>query len=280
MAEALRSPHLDCLTLELPHALTATITDIAPLTRQRLMQVSTATLTTVLFKHGLRNTFLQGPRPLGAAQRLVGPAYTLRYIPAREDLDSLKVFEDRRHPQRVAVEECPPGHVLVIDSRGDAQAASAGNLLVTRLMKRGCAGVVTDGGFRDTPEIATLVMPTFHQRPSAPTNLIRHHAADLQQPIGCGGVAVYPGDVMVGDGEGVVCIPRGIADLVAQEAYDQTLYEDWVAERIEAGEGLFGLYPATDAAQRASFAAWKIAQAARYPLASENLRPEALGLRS
>jgi regulator of RNase E activity RraA len=240
--------------------------ELSTLTRQRLMQVSTATLTTVLFKHGLRNTFLQGPRPLGAAQRLVGPAYTLRYIPAREDLDPLNVFEDRRHPQRVAIEECPAGQVLVIDSRGDALAASAGNLLVTRLMKRGGAGIVTDGGFRDTPEIAAMDFPAYHQRPSAPTNLIRHHAADLQLPIACGGVAVYPGDVMVGDGEGVVCIPHGIAERVAAEAYEQTIYEDWVAERIEAGEGLFGLYPATDAAQREAFARWKQANAGRYPL--------------
>lgn len=247
----------------------AQLESLAPSTRQRLLQVSTATLTTVLFKHGLRNTFLQGPRPVGAAQRLVGPAYTLRYIPAREDLDPLTVFEDRSHPQRVAVEECPAGHVLVIDSRGDAQAASAGNLLVTRLMKRGCAGVVTDGGFRDSPEIAMLDMPAYHVRPSAPTNLIRHHAADLQLPIACGGVAVYPGDVMVGDGEGLVCIPRGIADAVAQQAYDQTLYEDWVAERIDAGEGLFGLYPATDPEQRSRFATWKQSQRERYPLASE-----------
>ena len=242
---------------------------ISKLTRDRLLQVSTATLTTVLFKHGLRNTFLQGPRPVGAAQRLVGQAYTLRYIPAREDLDPLNVFEDRQHPQRVAVEECPPGHVLVIDSRGDAQAASAGNLLVTRLLKRGCAGVITDGGFRDSPEIAALDFPAYHVRPSAPTNLIRHHAADLQLPIGCGGVAVYPGDVMVGDGEGVVCIPRAMADAVAAEACEQSMYEDWVAERIQAGEGLFGLYPATDPAQRARYAQWKLAQAARYPLSTQ-----------
>jgi regulator of RNase E activity RraA len=256
-------------------AVTAAVTPseppaLASITRDRLCQVSTATLTTVLFKHGLRNTFLQGPRPLGAVQRLVGPAYTLRYIPAREDLDPLSVFEDRRHPQRVAVEECPAGHVLVIDSRGDPQAASAGNLLVTRLMKRGCAGIVTDGGFRDSPEIAAMDFPAYHQRPSAPTNLIRHHAADVQLPIACGGVAIYPGDVMVGDGEGLVCIPRGIADLVAAEAYDQTLYEDWVAERLNAGEGLFGLYPATDAAQRERFQAWRVAQAGRYPLTSKN----------
>ena len=241
-------------------------TSFALLTRERLHHVSTATLTTVLFKHGLRNTFMQGPRPLGARPRhMVGPAYTLRYIPAREDLDILSVFEDRTHPQRAAVEAIPGGHVLVIDSRGDPSAASAGNLLLARLAQRGCAGVVTDGGFRDAPEIAAAALPAYHVRPSAPTNLIRHHAADVQLPIGCGGVAVYPGDIIVGDGEGVVCIPRAMADAVAAEAYDQTIYEDWVAERIADGEGLFGLYPMTTPEQRARFAAWRRAQRERYP---------------
>ncbi|MCR5885653.1 ribonuclease activity regulator RraA [Rhizobacter sp. J219] len=238
-----------------------------PLTLDRLRAVSTATLTTVLFKKGFRNTFLQNLRPLNPkGARLVGPAYTLRYIPAREDTDPLTAFEDRRHPQRVAVEECPAGHVLVMDSRNDPLAASAGNLLVTRLMKRGCAGVVTDGGFRDSPEIERLDIPAYHQRPSAPTNLIRHHAVDLQLPIACGGVAVYPGDVMVGDAEGVVCVPRDVADAVAQEAYAQTLYEDWVEARIFGGAGLFGLYPLTDPDLAREFTEWKAHNAVRYPL--------------
>jgi regulator of RNase E activity RraA len=239
---------------------------LSPLTQQRLLGVSTATLTTVLFKRGLRNTFLQGPRPVGAAQRFAGPAYTLRYIPAREDLDPLSVFEDPAHPQRVAVEACPAGHVLVIDSRGDASAASAGGLLVARLAQRGCAGVVTDGGFRDSPDIAQLPIPAYHLRPSAPTNLIRHHAADVQMPIGCGGVAVYPGDVMVGDGEGVVCIPRAIADAVAAEAAEQTVYEDWVAERIAGGAALPGLYPLTDPGERERFAAHKASRTSAGPV--------------
>lgn len=227
-------------------------------TRERLMRVSTATLTTVLFKRGFRNTFLQGPRPLNPnAPRLVGPAYTLRYIPSREDLDHLKVFEERSHPQRKGVEECPPEHVMVIDSRGDARAASAGSILVLRLMRRGCAGIVTDGGFRDAPEIAKLPLPAYHVRPSAPTNLIRHHAADLQVPIACGEVGIYPGDVMVGDDEGVVCIPARIADDVAIEATDQTLFEDWATERIDAGAGLFGIYPLTSPEEAEAFKAWK-----------------------
>jgi len=240
-------------------------------TRARLMQVSTATLTTALFKRGLNNTFLQKVVVAGGAgTNMVGQAYTLRYIPAREDLDGIEAFNDRRHPQRVAIEECPPGQVLVMDSRNDASAASSGGLLLTRLMKRGVAGVVTDGGFRDTPEIANMQFCAYHQRPSAPTNLIKHHAVDLQLPIACGGVAVYPGDVMVGDAEGVVCIPAGIADDVAAAAYDQTIYEDWVATRIEAGAGLFGVYPMTDESERHAFAAWREAELERYPLASSS----------
>lgn len=238
------------------------------LTRDRLLAVSTATLTTALFKRGLRNTFLQRLVPLNPqAARMAGPAFTLRYIPAREDLDGLSAFDDRGHPQRVAVETCPAGQVLVMDCRGDAHAASAGNILVTRLLRRGVAGVVTDGGFRDTPEIARLPIAAYHQRPSAPTNLIRHHAVDIGLPIACAGVAVYPGDIMVGDAEGVVCVPAGIADAVAAQAYEQTAYEDWVTERIEAGDPLFGTYPLIDEAPRAAFKAWRAAHAARYPLA-------------
>lgn len=241
--------------------------DLDPTTRARLTAVSTATLTTVLFKRGFRNTFLQGLNRLqGSSPNLVGPAYTMRYIPAREDLDGLNAFEDPAHPQRVGVEQCPAGHVLVIDSREDATAASAGNLLATRLMHRGVAGMVTDGGFRDTPEISAMAIPAYHARPSAPTNLIRHHAIDLQLPIACGGVAIYPGDVMVGDGEGLVCIPRNIVDVVANESYVQTMYEDWVAERVQAGSALPGLYPLTDPAQRQAYEAWRAANTARYPL--------------
>ena len=250
-----------------PASSTSDSSFLDPRTLQRLAKVSTATLTTVLFKRGLSNTFLQGVRPLNpAAAPMVGIAYTLRYIPAREDLDHLEVFADRRHPQRVAVEECPAGHVLVMDSRGDPSAASAGNILVTRLLRRGAAGVVTDGGFRDSPEIASLPFPAYHQRPSAPTNLIKHHAVDIGLPIACGGVAVYPGDVMVGDAEGVVCVPRSMADEVAATAYEQTLYEDWVAERIDAGDGLFGTYPLTDPGRRDAFESWKAGNSARYPL--------------
>jgi regulator of RNase E activity RraA len=230
-------------------------------TRGRFAAVSTATLTTVLFKRGFRNVFLQGVRPLNpAAPRMVGPAYTLRTIPAREDLDRLEAFLDPEHPQRKGVEECPPGQVFVIDSRGDATAASAGGILLTRLMQRGVAGAVTDGGFRDSPEIGVMPWPAYHTRPSAPANLIRHHCVDLQRPIACAGVGIFPGDIMVGDAEGVVCVPAALAAEVAAEAFEQTAYEDFVQELVAAGESLRGLYPMTDPANRDRFAAWRQAQ--------------------
>ncbi|WP_431280883.1 ribonuclease activity regulator RraA [Humitalea sp. 24SJ18S-53] len=230
-------------------------------TRTLLLGVSTATLTTVLFKHGFRNVFLQDVRPLNPdAARVVGPAYTLRTIPAREDLDGLDAFLDPAHPQRKGVEDCPPGSVFVIDSRGDASAASAGGILVTRMKMRGLAGVVTDGGFRDSPEIAAMDFPAYHTRPSAPTNLIRHHCVDLNLPIACGGVAIFPGDIMVGDGEGIVCIPAHLADTVAEQGAAQTEYEDFVLSRVQAGHTIRGLYPMTDESNRAHFAAWRAAR--------------------
>jgi regulator of RNase E activity RraA len=195
---------------------------INTVTKTKLMTVSTATLCTALFKRGLRNQFVQGVRPLNAnLPNMVGEAFTLRYIPAREDLNQITVFQDRAHPQRVAVEQCPAGSVMVFDSRKDARAASAGSILISRLMVRGCAGVVTDGGFRDSPEIAALPFPAYHNRPSAPTNLTLHQALDINVPIGCGDVAVWPGDVMVGDKEGVIVIPAAIADEIAKEAGGQ-----------------------------------------------------------
>ncbi len=228
--------------------------------RTKLSSVSTATLTTVLLKRGLRNTFMGGIGLINPqAPQLVGPAFTLRYIPSREDLDQVGVFEDRTHPQRRAIEEIPPGAVLVIDSRGDATAASAGGILLTRLWKRGAAGVVTDGGFRDTPDIAKLPLPVYHARPSAPTNLIKHHAIDVNVPIGCGGVAVYPGDIVVGDGEGVVIIPGALADEVADEAHEQTIFEDFVTEKVMAGSSIFGIYPPNEES-KAEFAEWRAAK--------------------
>lgn len=219
-----------------------------PTTRDRLRRASTASIATLLHKRGFRGQFIQGVRRLGAAgERMVGPAFTLRYIPAREDLDAVQAFRDPTHPQRVAVETVPPGHVLVMDCRRDATAASLGSILFTRLQVRGCAGVVTDGGVRDADPIAAMDMPCFSGGPSAPTNLTRHHAVDIGLPIGCGGAPVYPGDVLVGDGDGVIVIPAHLADEIAAEAAGMEAFEDFVLLEVQAGAPVIGTYPPNDA---------------------------------
>ena len=230
-------------------------------TRAKLRTVSTATLATALYKRGLRRQVIQDVRPLRPLKEsMVGEAYTLRYMPAREDLNELAVFRDRAHPQRKAVEECPPGAVLVMDSRKDARAASAGAILVTRLMQRGCAGVVTDGGFRDSGEIARLGFPAFHHRPSAPTNLTLHQAIEINVPIGCGDAPVFPGDVILGDADGVIVIPAHLADEIAEETFEMTAFEDFVAEEVGRGRSIVGLYPATDEQTLKDFAVWRKAR--------------------
>ena len=228
-----------------------------PQTCDKLRTVSTATVATALYKRGFRNQAIQDVHPLGAKPTMVGEAFTLRYMPAREDLNPITVFRDRSHPQRKAVEDCPPGAVLVMDSRKDARAASAGSILITRLMQRGVAGVVTDGGFRDSVEIGQLNFPAYHHRPSAPTNLTLHQAIDINVPIGCGDAPVFPGDVILGDGDGVIVIPANIADEIAAEAVEMTAFEDFVAEQVRKGRSIFGLYPATDDQTMVDFAAWR-----------------------
>jgi regulator of RNase E activity RraA len=235
------------------------MTKLNPETRDKLKGVSTATLASALYKRGLRNQMVQDVRPLGAPKgaSMVGEAYTLRYMPAREDLNPMTIFRDHSHPQRKAVEECPPGAILVMDSRKDPRAASAGGILVTRLMVRGVAGVVTDGGFRDSAEIGQLDIPTYHNRPSAPTNLTLHQAIDINVPIGCGDAPVFPGDVVVGDADGVIIVPAEIADEIANEAVEMTAYEDFVIERVRGGQKTLGLYPPTDEANLAAFDTWR-----------------------
>lgn len=226
-----------------------------PETRRILLKTSTASIATLLFKRGLRNQFIQDVARLGGGTRMVGPVYTLRYIPAREDLNPIEVFRDPDHPQRRAVEEIPEGKVLVMDCRRDATAASAGSILATRLEVRGCAGIVTDGGLRDADDIAKLRMPSFCTKPSAPTNLTKHQAVGLNEPIGCGGVAVFPDDIAVGDGDGVIIIPANLADDIAQEASSMERYEAWVTDEVKSGASIIGLYPMNDAT-RARFEAW------------------------
>lgn len=224
--------------------------------RDKLMGVSVATLATALFKRGLRNQVIQGVHPVGKKGRnMVGPAFTLRYMPAREDRNQLSEFRNPKHPQRVAIERCPAGHVMVIDSRKDARAASAGDILVTRLMMRGGGGIVTDGGFRDAATIGALEIPAYHARPSSPTNLTLHEAIEINGPIGCGDAPVFPGDIIVGDDDCVIVIPAHVAEEVADETVEMTAFEDFVVEQVKGGASIIGLYPATKEQNLELFAA-------------------------
>jgi regulator of RNase E activity RraA len=229
-----------------------------PETKAKLEHVSVATLATALFKRGLRNQVIQDVRPVARkGKNMVGRAFTLRYMPAREDRNQLVEFRNPEHPQRHAIETCPAGHVLVMDSRKTATAASAGDILITRLMMRGGAGVVTDGGFRDAMRIGELDIPAYHNRPSSPTNLTINEAIDINVPIGCGDAPVFPGDIVVGDDDSVIIIPAHIADEVAAEAHEMTAYEDFVVERVRAGDTIIGLYPATKEENLKLFEKWR-----------------------
>ncbi len=227
-------------------------------TLEKLRQVSVATIATALFKRGLRRQVIQNVRPVKAkGTNMVGPAFTLRYIPAREDRNQLSEFRRPDHPQRKAIEECPPGHVLVMDSRKEATQASAGDILLTRLMVRGGAGAVTDGGFRDAMRIGELNMPCYHNRPASPTNLTNNEAIEINGPIGCGDAPVFPGDIVVGDDDSVIIIPRHLTHEIAEEATEMTVFEDFVIEQVRAGETIIGLYPATKEEILEKFAVWR-----------------------
>ncbi|OWW04481.1 hypothetical protein ATY81_00295 [Rhizobium sp. R72] len=227
-------------------------------TRAKFKKISTASIATALYKRGLRNQFIQNVVPVSPkAETMVGQAFTLRYIPAREDRNPITVFRNADHPQRVAIETCPAGHVLVMDARKDARAATAGSILITRLALRGAAGVVSDGGFRDAEGIGALDMPAYYAKPSAPTNLTLHEALDINVPISCGDVAVFPGDVLVGDRDGVMVVPADLADELADECSEMECYEDFVLEQVRSGEPIIGLYPRTKEEYEQRYADWR-----------------------
>lgn len=220
--------------------------ELAPLSPdvfEMLKIPSTATLTSALSKRGLRHTFMAGIRPLAPTTHMAGQAFTLRYIPCREDLDLPTAVDNLTDPQRLAIERVGPHDVLVIDARGDVRAGTLGAILATRMKMRGAAGVVCDGAYRDTPEIAASGLPAYARAAHGAANKTVHHAADFQLPIACAGVAVYPGDVIVGDDEGVVVIPRHLAAAVAEEAVAQERREEFIMEKIRGGASIVGVYP-------------------------------------
>lgn len=227
----------------------------------KLRATSTATLTSQLLQRGLQNTFLTGLQPLRPDLRMVGYAYTLRYAPAREDMGGGVSYDNSTNVQRLAVEAVGEDDVLVIDARGDVRAASLGHILATRMSRRGAAGLVTDGAVRDSGGFRDLPSPSYVKAAHATTSSVVHHPVDMNVPIGCAGVLVMPGDVLVGDDEGVVVIPAQLAEQVAHDGYEQEVLEDWILARVENGADIKGLYPPSEAT-RAEFDAWRATQPA------------------
>lgn len=219
---------------------------VAADTLRALQGVTTATLTMQLFKRGLRRVAMAGPRPLDpAAARLVGEAFTFRFIPAREDIATPESYA-RAGSIREAVESVPAGRVVVVDARGELGAATFGDILVARLKARGAAGVVTDGAVRDAAATAEVGLPVFCAGVAAPPSISGLYFAGWEEEIGCGGVAVLPGDVIVGDGDGVVVVPRALADEVAIAGAEQERFERFVQREVKRGAGVVGLYPPDD----------------------------------
>ncbi len=221
--------------------------------REQLARVSTATLAHQLQRRGIRNAFLSGLQPIKDGQRMVGLAHTLRYVPVREDLQPQ--LSGGQNAQRRAVEGLVADEVLVIDARGEPDAGTIGDIFVTRAMALGAAGVVTDGALRDTPAIRALDLPVYHRASHAATLSRLHMPLDHQVPIACAGVTVMPGDLVVGDGEGVVIVPAALAAEVAADAVQQELEEEWALERVAAGDSTVGVFPIA-AERRAEFEAW------------------------
>ncbi|MDS1139665.1 ribonuclease activity regulator RraA [Pusillimonas sp. SM2304] len=213
----------------------------------RLAKVSSGSLTTQLYIKGFRQPVLHGLVSLNKKIKpFAGRAYTMRFIPAREDVDvygNLTTQPDADNLQWVGVEQIEPGHVLVIDSNKDGRAASMGNMLVTRMMMRGARAVVTDGTFRDGTELSEMDFPVWSTGVTATTRLSYHHVADLQVPIGCAGVAIYPGDVIHGDGDNITVVPAHLAAEMADLCEARDDIEAYLALRVRAGEPLWGLYP-------------------------------------
>lgn len=221
--------------------------------RQQFNGVSTATLAGQLQRRGIRSTFLSGLEPTRPELRMLGYAHTLRYVPMREDLQS--TLGTMMNAQRRAVESMAPDEVLVIEARGVADAGTIGDIFAMRAKQLGGTGVVTDGALRDTPAIAALDLPVYHQSSHAAT-LSRHHIPlDHQIPVACAGVTVMPGDIIVGDGEGVVVVPAALAEEVARDAAKQELEEEWAFGRVAAGESSVGVFPVSKD-RRAEFEAW------------------------
>ncbi|MEO3997934.1 ribonuclease activity regulator RraA [Mesorhizobium sp. CAU 1732] len=221
-----------------------------------LSNVTTATLTTVLLKKGLRNVWLRGAAPLNPGQpRLVGRAFTLRFVPAREDLATPASWSSPIST-RAAIEDMPEGCIAVVDSMGVTDAGIFGDILCARMQKRGVAALVTDGVVRDVAGVRATGLPVWCSGVASPPSVAGLTFVDWQQPIGCGGVAVFPGDMIVIDDDGAVLIPADLVEAVTAEAVEQERLEGWIMSQVEDGVALPGLYPPNEE-NKARYAAFK-----------------------
>lgn len=229
---------------------------LPPETVALLLQASTATITMQLLKRGFRGLAINGVRPMNpAASRFAGPAFTLRYIPGREDICQPPRPTDPDSAQRIAVEGTPEGHVLVIATDRETRAGTLGDILAWRLKMRGLAAVVSDGAMRDAPVLSALDFPIFAAAAAAPASMTNLHPVEVQVPVGCGGVPVFPGDALVGDLDGVVVIPRHLVEEVARDSAEQERMERFVQLQVRRGRAIPGLYPPNDET-RAAYRAW------------------------
>jgi regulator of RNase E activity RraA len=225
-------------------------------TIKTLSSIATATLTTVLLKRGLRNVWLRGARPLSAGQkRIAGPAFTLRFVPAREDLATPASWESPIST-RAAIEAMPRGAVAVVGAMGVSDAGIFGDILCERMKVRAVAGLITDGVVRDLAGVLRTGLPVWCNGVAAPPSVAGLTFVNWQEPIGCGGVAVFPNDAIVADDDGAVVIPRALLNEVVEEAAEQEKFEAWIVGEVQAGAALPGLYPA-NAENKARYNAWR-----------------------
>jgi regulator of RNase E activity RraA len=227
-----------------------------PKIASKLTGVSAATVSSVLLKKGVRSAWMRGPRPLQAGQpRLVGRAFTLRFVPAREDLATPESVASPRSA-RAAVEAMPAGAIAVVDAMGVTDAGIFGDILCARMRKRGVAALVTDGVVRDAAGVLATGLAVWCRGAAAPPSYAGLTFVGWQEPIGCGGVAVFPDDVIVADADGAVVIPAALVDAVAEAAAEQERLEEWIMREVESGAALPGLYP-PNAENKARYAAAK-----------------------
>jgi len=228
---------------------------LTPQAIEVLSAVSTATITTILLKKGLRNVWLRGPKPLRPdLPRIVGPAFTLRFVPAREDLATPESWASPRST-RAAIEDMPEGCIAVVDAMGTKDAGIFGDILCARMQQRKVAALVTDGVVRDLAGVLGTGLPVWCDGVAAPPSVAGLTFVNWQEPIGCGGVAVFPDDIIVVDADGAVLIPQALLEEVLSAGPEQERFEAWVVDEVKRGAKLTGLYP-PDAANKARYAAF------------------------